>query len=236
LKELGLVANDFPAPCNIKTGVKVPRLRVVRKAPKAPKAAKALEQEQTTSQQAEQQSPLEVSGIDGRTDGEASQDEDEDAVSETELCASTRPSLLPAKEVEETGVFWDPSDRGFPSIHEVIRAATNAFSVDEAYAEPSVALSCRGKQYKVHAKALFEHCRFPHANFAERYGHADVDLEGWDPVIVQALINTISPAPRTSLPEYDIVFKKTERLSAGACLVDPLEITNGKNIQAHKID
>jgi len=66
---------------------------------------------------------------------------------------------------------------------------------------------------------------------------AEFFVKGRDAVIVRALISTISPSPRTSLPEYDIEFYDTDTSLFGGTTQyhDILRVMDGNNYETRKI-
>jgi hypothetical protein len=236
LKGLGLIAKNFPAPCDTQAGVKVTRPRAAAKATKAPKAAKATralnpsKQTQTARQGHEHEQGF-TTGKD--IDEEAPQDDEDDVVSISEAIehdqSLRQPPVMDFNKAVVSFVDQD-QDRGAPTIHEVIRAASNAFSVEDENANAIVALMKGGKRYNVHAKALIEHCGFVRNNVAEGFV-TDVNVKGRDPVI-----NSISPSPRNTLPSYDIQFVWRKVLNKSGCLWDPLGVIDRQNIRARRID
>lgn len=234
LKALGMSAKNFPAPHNTKTSVSGPRTQAAPKVPKEPKAAKAPKQKQTqTAILPAKQEQVRTTNPD--TDSQIPEDNDEDTAPVIDVTEYDRVSRQPVlTKFEQTAVDFDDQDHGTPSIHELIRAATNAFGVDDEETDPSVVIVDGKRSYNVHAKALNKHCAFVRDNVTKGFV-TDVKVEGRDPVIVQAFINSVSPSPRTTLPEYDIYFAETEMLDESDCLTDPLGVTTSENLKARKI-
>lgn len=139
------------------------------------------------------------------------------------------------QEDEKTEVDFDEQNSGAPSLHDLARAATNAFGVDAEEEDPSVPMIAGHCHYKVQADALLKHCGFAQDNTIEGRIAAEIFVKGHDAVIVRALISTISPSPRTTLSDYDIGFWDTTLFDGMTQCRDILGVVDGNNYEARKL-
>jgi hypothetical protein len=92
-----------------------------------------------------------------------------------------------------------------PSIHEIIRAATNIFDIGDAQRS---ALLFGDTYYLVISDALLENCGFMRKHTPKGEECKNVRLYNHiHPIIVRAFIQCISPTPMSGLPDFDIKFR-----------------------------
>jgi hypothetical protein len=126
LKSLRLIATNFPVPCDTQAGVKVTHSQVAVKATKALNASKQ-------TQIARQGHEHEQGFTTGKhVDDEAPQDVEKDFTSISGAIEHDRSIRQPpVMDFNEAVASFVNHDRGAPTIHEVIRATSNDFSVED---------------------------------------------------------------------------------------------------------
>jgi hypothetical protein len=103
-------------------------------------------------------------------------------------------------------VLCDRGECERPNIHVLIKAAMNAFDIEE---DPAKALIVDGQRYMAKKKALFEHCGFVRDAVNDAEECPSLKLHERDPAIARAFIQAVSPYPGHELSGYDIEFART---------------------------
>jgi hypothetical protein len=231
LKALGLAPNNFPSP----------------HAAADPLAKKSKPSSSATTVQMKEakQKPAEQSiGVIGYDEPEEDSDDDDDS-KPSHVLRYYDPNVPSSPlYVEETWIEDEENterykvrvvkkSRNVPSIHGIMRAATNAFNIGE---DPRVALIARDRRCLISRNARYMHCSYVSAIIHEEKDYRDIDFHSRkNPIIVRALIQCISPTPSTSLPKFDIKFANLDSFvgygdSGPLGIVDMVEHSKAREI------
>ncbi|KAF1914755.1 hypothetical protein BDU57DRAFT_303577 [Ampelomyces quisqualis] len=232
LKKMGLVPKNFPAPyATVIVGKKSKEKS--RKPVVQPPNMAAIQPDASTSVVADLDlgATVQLGNLKDIDDYEESASDSEGSESDSETeedhVASRRTPVVTRSQVR-----FDEEDTSEPSIHVLMRAATNAFGrIGE---DDPVTLIVNEQSFMVNADALETYCGFIQDNLPKEGQRDRYYLSEQDPVIVRAFVDTISPVPRDSLPEHDIEFTETHNFLDEEHN-DPLGIINGGNRTVRKI-